>query len=184
MNIKTSILVSFLIATILASPVLAQKPSKNATTTDVVTTKKIEYVLPYPGILPDHSLYFLKQVRDKILDFLIVDPVRKAEFYILQADKRLGMGMMLLDKNNRALAEATMSKGENYMERAISSLVNLKATGKEIPGYLIDRLERSTGKHVEILSDRAAKESGAAKDALVGLLKRVKKLQSDVAKVK
>lgn len=184
MNVKISIVVSSLIATILTSPAVAQKPSKNATTTDVMTTKKIEYVLPYPGILPDHSLYFLKQVRDKILDFLIVDTVRKAEFYVLQADKRLGMGMMLLDKSNGALAEATMSKGENYMERAISLLVNLKASGKEIPGYLIDRLERSLDKHVEVLSDRVAKESGAAKGALVGLLERAKKLQSDVAKTR
>ncbi len=179
MNIKPFLAVSSLVITLLSTPFLIA-----AKTPVSVVVQKSEYVLPYPGILPDHPLYFLKQARDKILDFLIVDPLRKAEFYILQADKRLGMGMMLLDKGIGALAETTMSKGENYMEQAISSLVNLKASGKETPGYLVDRLERSVDKHIEVIAARSSNESGPVKDALTGLLERVKKLRTQAAKVK
>ncbi len=86
------VLASFLFYT----KIFAVTPPAAVTPAPVVP--KVEYNLPYPGILPDHPLYFLKQLRDKILDFLITDPVKKAEFYILQADKRLSMGIALTDE--------------------------------------------------------------------------------------
>ena len=53
----------------------------------------INYPLAYPGILPDNPLYPLKMLRDRIVFFLINDPFKKAEFNLLQADKRLGAGL-------------------------------------------------------------------------------------------
>ncbi|PIZ98613.1 MAG: hypothetical protein COX78_02915, partial [Candidatus Levybacteria bacterium CG_4_10_14_0_2_um_filter_35_8] len=58
------------------------------------------YELPYPGLLPDHPLYFLKMTRDKIIGFFISDPIKKAEFDILQSDKRLSAGVYLLNKKS------------------------------------------------------------------------------------
>lgn len=136
--------------------------------------KKPEYLLPYPGILPDHPLYFLKKVRDAILDRLIVDPLRKAEFHILQADKRLNMGKFLIEQGKVGLAETTISKGEKYMERAVSGLSAFKSTGRPVPASLIDRLTRSMEKHVEVLTDLG----------FTGPLEFVKKLQGEVEKLK
>src|SRR3989304_6415715 len=63
----------------------------------VTTTpdNKIVYQLPYPGILPDHPLYTLKAVRDRIQVFLTRDNLKKAEIYLLYSDKRLAMGQEL-----------------------------------------------------------------------------------------
>ena len=47
------------------------------------------YLLPYPGMLPDNPLYMLKAMRDRVINFLIADSQKKAEFYLLQSDKRL-----------------------------------------------------------------------------------------------
>ena len=175
-TIKKSILITLVTLSTLTFPALAATKIPTSTkSTDVMMVKKVEYLLPFPGVLPDNPLYFLKAARDRIMDFLIVDPVRKAEFYILQADKRLGMTVQLLDKGNTALAETTLSKGETYMEKAISTVVNYKASGKEIPGYLVDRLTRSLAKHVEVLSDRPS---------LSGTLEQVKKLQTAADKLK
>lgn len=136
--------------------------------------RKPEYLLPYPGILPDHPLYFLKQIRDGILDRLIVDPLRKTEFLVLQADKRLAMGKTLAQQGKGSLAETTISKGEKYMERAVSGLSAFKSTGRPVPVSLIDTLERATEKHVEVLTTLA----------FTGELEFVKKLQAEIEKLK
>lgn len=140
----------------------------------VAVEKKSEYLLPFPGILPDHPLYFLKQVRDGIMDRLIVDPLRKAEFHVLQADKRLNMGKLLIEQGKGSLAEVTISKGENYIQRAVSGLAAFKSTGRPVPANLIDRLTRSMEKHVEVL-----RELG-----LTGPFEFVKNLQGEVEKLK
>lgn len=176
---KKSVLITLITLSMLVTTVLAATKSS-----DVMMKLKVEYVLPFPGILPDNPLYFLKAGRDRIMDFLIVDPVRKAEFYILQADKRLGMATMLLDKGNTTLAETTLSKGETYMDKAVSTLVNLKRSGKEIPGYLVDRLTRSVAKHGEVITERSATVAEPAKGFLAATAQKVKKLQAEAEKVK
>lgn len=175
--VKKSVLITFVALSTLVIPVLAvtRKPVVVAQKQTTMMTPKVEYLLPFPGILPDNPLYFLKAGRDRIMDFLIVDPVRKAEFYILQADKRLGMAVQLSDKGNATLAETTLSKGETYMEKAVSTLANYKAGGKEIPGYLLDRLIKSLAKHVEVLSERSSFSS---------MLEQVKKLQAQADSLK
>lgn len=149
-----------------------------------VMEKKQEYLLPFPGILPDHPLYFLKQVRDGIMDRLIVDPLRKAEFHVLQADKRLNMGKVLVEQKKEKLAEEVISKGEKYLERAISGLMAYKSLGRPVPASLIDKITRSLEKHVEVLTDLTAKNSGTAQSGLTGSLDFVKKLQGEVEKLK
>ncbi len=146
--------------------------------------QKIEYILPYPGILPDHPLYTLKLVRDRILDFLIVDPLRKSEFYVLQADKRLGMGVALVEKGNVTLAEATISKGEKYLAKASASLLSVAANGKEVPGYLLDRVTKAAMKHEEILTELTVRFTGKELDGLKSSMELLKKTIEDVAKLK
>src|SRR5438105_4293482 len=70
-------------------------------------TQMPDYKLPYPGILPDNPLYFIKTARDRLVGFLISDPVRKAEFDVLQADKRIGMGELLVSKKKWDLSYTT-----------------------------------------------------------------------------
>lgn len=163
--------------TIVATPAPAAKAG-------AVTPKKQEYLLPFPGILPDHPLYFLKQVRDGIMDRLIVDPLRKAEFLILQADKRLNMGNTLIVQKKEKLAEVTVSKGEKYMERAVTGLSGYKSMGRPVPAAITDTLNRSTDKHIEVLTGMIEATTEPAQSGLRGSLEFVKKLQGDVEKLK
>ena len=116
------------------------------------TNKSVEYELPYPGILPDNPLYFLKVARDRIVGLLISDPLKKAEFDLLQADKRLNTGVYLFkkDKNKQALAFSTISKGENYFEEAIAKVKEAKQQKMETNDVL-RRLWDSSRKHEEVL---------------------------------
>jgi len=90
------------------------------------------YELPYPGLLPDHPLYFLKMTRDKIIGFFISDPIKKAEFDVLQSDKRLSAGIYLLNKKSlksQEIAVSTFSKGQNYYDDAITKVALAEKQG-------------------------------------------------------
>jgi len=155
-----------------------------AAMTNVIPTP-VQYDLPYPGMLPNNPLYFLKQARDWILDKLITDPVKKTEFYILQGDKRLVMGGQLLDNGSAALGEQTISKGEKYMNNAVATLLSLKAQGGDVPAYISDHLTQSLAKHAEVLTNQIAKTTDATiKSGLTGSLNLVSTLQTQLPKLK
>ena len=112
------ILFAFIFFVVLFSPrVYAQVtptesiPIPTGSTTPTPTPSEIDYQLPYPGILPGSPLYSLKMVIDRIMELLISDSLKKANFYVLQADKRLGSSLMLFEKKENVLAETTLSKG-------------------------------------------------------------------------
>src|ERR1035437_474186 len=70
-----------------------------AQSTPSAQIRDVQYDLPYTGILPDNPLYFLKALRDNILNSLITDPLKKARFDLLMADKRLGGAVDLINKD-------------------------------------------------------------------------------------
>lgn len=146
--------------------------------------ERVQYDLPYPGVLPDHPLYLLKRFRDFILERLIVEPIRKAEFYILQADKRLQMSVSLTDESKFALAETTVSKGENYMDQAIAGLVAYKSVGNTVPTYLIDHISRALAKHEEVVNDLLAKSPDAQKTGFAATRTHIQNLQTKVDSLK
>ncbi len=112
--------------------------------------KASDYTLPFPGILPDNILYTLKVVRDKVFEFLIVDPVKKADFYLLQSDKRLASGETLIINSKFLLGEQTISKAEKYLIQAVDTASLAKAKGKETSD-VVDRLKKASLKHVEVI---------------------------------
>lgn len=110
----------------------------------------IEYSLPFPGLLPDHPLYSVKVLRDKILEFFTKDPVKKVHLDLLLSDKRLVMGRLLWDKKEYDLSSTTLSKGEKYLLLASQTLVKLKER-QDLPPGLADKLMLASKKHEEVL---------------------------------
>ena len=122
-------LLCLLVFLLLAPRASAQEALKiDSATITASPTPEIQYVLPYPGILPDNPLYALKAARDRVVSFFISDPLKKAEFDLLQADKRVQAGLFLLHKDNPdvPLAITTISKGQNYLDEAIVALAAVK----------------------------------------------------------
>jgi len=168
--------------------VMEETKSPKVETGDVLAAmqekKKSDYLLPYPGILIDNPLYFLKKLRDQILEKLIVDPIRKAEFHLLQADKFLNMGISLNDQKKVALAGTVIARAETYMQQTVNELLAIKGNGGQIPGNVVDRLQKSSAKHVEVLEDMFTKIDASQKQAVTDALTMLKKLQGDVSKLK
>lgn len=112
-------------------------------------SEKIQYDLAYPGMLPDHPLYKLKVLRDKISINLINDPLKKADFYLLQTDKGILSSAILVDKNKLKLAEETLLKAENNFTLLT---YELKKLDKKPSAQLVKKLKTASLKHQEVIS--------------------------------
>lgn len=147
-------------------------------------SKSVVYELPYPGLLPDSPLYSLKMLRDRISEFLITDSLKKTEFYMLQADKRLQTGVALLMKrrNKEKLALSTISKGQNYFEKAFGSLSSAKREGKDAL-YLMERITLSLKKHEETLASYQKKIPPSYLREFTILQERIVRFESIAAKL-
>ncbi|HLC94452.1 MAG TPA: DUF5667 domain-containing protein [Patescibacteria group bacterium] len=116
-----------------------------------IEAKKVEYTLPYPGILPDHPLYFLKALRDRIIDITTRDYLKKAQLYVLFSDKRTAMAIGLAKKGKWSQASTTISKGEKYFLKIPTLIETSKKQGVSAEGDFILRVKLSNEKHREVL---------------------------------
>lgn len=176
------------------TPRVVTSPADEGTKMDIITDKektnkyidlyeeaaKSEYALPYPGILPDHPLFFLKRLRDKILDMLIVDPLRKAEFYILQADKRLNMAIFLREKGKMIYVGKTVLEAEQFALQALDEIRNIKTGSKESTGGVVSSLDVSMTKHIDVLMDMLAIEQLDTVNAVQKALERVQSIKKSI----
>lgn len=132
----------------------AQEDGSPAAALQAPIRREIDYALVYPGILPNNPLYPIKMARDRIVLFLIADRVKRVEFNLLQADKRVAAGVLLMkeDKKYEPLAMTTIEKGQNYFHDAMNQVFQLKQEGSDV-GLLIQTMGRASEKHVQVLTD-------------------------------
>ncbi|HYM65374.1 MAG TPA: DUF5667 domain-containing protein [Candidatus Sulfotelmatobacter sp.] len=146
-------------------------------------SQKVSYDLPYPGILPNNPLYFLKAVRDNFVGYLISEPLKKSEYDLLQSDKRLVSSQKLLEEGNAELSITTLSKSGNYFYSAIENAAFAKSQGKDATPIL-DKMLNASKKHQEIISEMVQKAKEKNKPSFVDLLKRTKSFQEKVEQIK
>lgn len=116
-----------------------------------ITEKRVEYELPYPGILPDHPLFFLKKIRDNLLDFTTRENLKKAELYLNFSDKHANTALFLVRKGKNKLAVETMIDGEEYMVKVPSLVSTSKKQGVAPQREFLEKLKLSNSKHREVI---------------------------------
>lgn len=120
----------------------------------------INYDLAFPGILPDSPFYKIKVLRDKITEILITDPMKKIEFYLLQADKGISATAMLVDKHKVKLAQETALKAENNYTKITYEIKKLQTKPDD---KFLNKLETASLKHQEVLSSLIGRVSADQK---------------------
>ncbi|OIO15195.1 hypothetical protein COV53_06575 [Candidatus Gottesmanbacteria bacterium CG11_big_fil_rev_8_21_14_0_20_37_11] len=126
----------------------AQKPDNMSS----IPVPTIVYVLPYPGILPNHPLFFLKELRDKILIIITRKTNEKSNLYLLLSDKSLVMGQMLWESKNYDESVKSLEKGESHLLNSI--LVLLKnQNGETLPPGFTDKIKLAAKKHEEVIKN-------------------------------
>lgn len=125
-------------------------PQVGGVSTQEATPAKIEYYLPYPGILPDSPVWPLKALRDKIWLLVTRDPMRRAELALLFADKRVGMAQALVQGAKAEIGVSTATKAEKYLEQAFLEQERAQERGVDT-GQFLEKLAKAALKHQEVL---------------------------------
>lgn len=157
---------------------ISLSPSNVPTPTPTPTIQKVEYTLPYPGLLPDNPLYFLKAGRDRLIEFLISDPAKKAEFYLLSSDKRLNTGYYLILKNKDDMGVLYISKSNNYMSLSLGQAGLAGERGKDV----INTMKTAVKKHQEIIEDVLSQVDKKNRSKLTNEIQRLVKMQKLISK--
>lgn len=157
---KILVLLSFLVfVSIFNSPVWSASTSSS----DSIGTTN--YELPYPGILPDSPLYFIKVARDRMISVLIQSPVKKSFYALLLSDKRLAAGQVLVDTGKTNLGVTTIVNGEDYFSEAVSLAEEAKKQKRDTSELWV-KLSVAAVKHDEIISRLMPKVSGMEESRL------------------
>jgi len=172
---------AFLILILSVSPASAQEYTEEITPEPTVAMQEakpttpsaiVKYDLAYPGILPDSPIYKLKVLRDKITVGLISNPQKKAEFYLLQADKGILAAAMLVDKKDFALAKETALKAEHNITMMTYDLWRFP---KRLNLDFYNKLKTASLKHQEVLVSlmkRVPEEDGKVFQTVLDFSKR------------
>lgn len=151
--------------------------------------QRVNYELAYPGMLPDNPLYFLKMIRDRIVKILITDTLKKAEFDLLNAEKRMYAAQFLVDKKKYELAITTASKSNNYFDEAIVEVASIQSRPADTLS-LLQKMKTVIAKNEEVLSDIIKTTNGSSKvetdkirAAFIAEERRAQKLENSVDKL-
>lgn len=126
-----------------------------ATQSSIMGPVRINYELPYPGMLPDNPFYFLKAIRDGVVKMLINDDMTKARFSLENASKRMFAARLLVEKGKDELAVTTISKGNNYFVDALDAVNKAIKDDRKNPDIqpFLQEFKSATIKHQEITHD-------------------------------
>jgi len=156
-----------------------QEASESGQDQLLVENQEVDYFLAYPGILPDHFLYSLKMIRDRLRLWLTIDPLKKAELFLLYADKRLGAGKVLIEGNKIDLGVSTLTKGEKYLEQANTQIKMAKDKGKNTE-EILGKINQASLKHEEILLGLKVKVGQDFQSIVEQALSYTKQVQENV----
>ncbi len=149
-------------------------PSLEVTANPTPTiVEEVEYTLPYPGMLPDNPLYNVKALRDRIIEFLISSPFKKAEFYLLSSDKRFNSGYYLIMKDKDDMGVLYISKSNNYMDMGITQAQKASDKGEA----LLKTMKTAIKKHTQLIKELTPKVDQENKSKLKYETDRLNKMQ-------
>lgn len=158
---------------------IAAPEDVNVTATEI---KKVDYYLPYPGILPDSPLYKIKALRDRIKLLITFDETEKARLELQYADKRINAAFALSEGNKRNLAMTTATKAEKYLEQSTNRVIKLIKMGRDEKSLLLS-LDKAIMKHLEMLLEIKAKDGNENDKAMEDTIKMNQILSEQVGQV-
>lgn len=151
----------------------------NAAEMTLEVEKPADYYLAYPGLLPDHFLYPIKMLRDKILLFLTTDVMKKAELYLLFADKRIGAAKSLIEGGKEKLGVRTAQEAEEYLAKAVQQEELAREKNQETHTFL-EKLENASQKHNEVMLQIQKKVTEQAREQIQTALQATEQSQEQI----
>ena len=107
--------------------------------------------LPEPGLLPDNPFYFLKNWTEGIETFFTFGDVAKAERFLNLSEKRLAEADALVAKGKPGVAEGTIGRYQEHLDRVLSKAEEAKTKGLDADEVLA-KVAEATLKHQAVLA--------------------------------
>ncbi len=164
------------------TPLGAEAP---ASPSSQMEPQRVAYELTYPGMLPDNPFYILKVIRDGIVKMLINDPLKRAQFSLLNSDKRMYAGRMLVDKGKDKLALETIAKSNNYLDDALTSIMEAQKQNQksmDIKPFLL-QMKASAQKHREMMGDMDPNIDSSLKKSYAAQKQRMQTVEKNVVSI-
>ena len=137
------------------------------------------YELPYPGrVSPDHPLWPVKALRDKLTLIFTFALDKKSELNLLYADKRLIASKDLFEKDKPELGFTTLTKSQMYLETAY----NLDKENREMGDkdtQLLRSIANASLKHRQVIEEIIAISPEDAKPKIVEVMDVSKMIYDD-----
>lgn len=130
--------------------------------------KTIDYFLANPGkVLPDNPIWPLKVIRDQVWYYSTTDDGRRADLYLLFADKRVAASLKLFENGEYNTGFSTLLKSQQYLEKALEKEKQNRETGIDTYEYL-DRLAKASLMHYYVIEQI---KSIAPEDAIPAIVR-------------
>lgn len=133
-----------------------------------------DFSLPDVSLLPDSSFYFLKSWKESIQLFFTFNAEQKAKQYLHLADIRLAEYQKMIEKGKTEIAEKTLGKYQNQLNRALLKAEELKNKGRDMEN-LKAQIEQITQKHLEILGQNLQEVPEQAKKGIENAIENSQK---------
>ncbi len=104
-------------------------PDERDSTASVSAGERLRQLFT-PPILPDHPLYVLGMVSDR-LDLWLASPEERFMLKLEYADVRLATSQALVERGRPGMAITTLTKAEKYIISAAEEIQNLDESKKE-----------------------------------------------------
>lgn len=91
-----------------------------------------DYVLPYPGFMPGHSLYEISEVVDKLQEWWSFGNLAKFKHHLAVSDKKLIEAKTLAEYKQYLLAVKAIGSYEHHLLYANKSLSDAQNESKDI----------------------------------------------------
>ena len=78
-----------------------------------------EYVLPYPSYMPNHKLYKIRQLVEKLTQYYYFGNLSQYKYYLKTADKYLVEAKTLFEYKQIKLGEVSLSISNDHFAKAV-----------------------------------------------------------------
>ena len=138
-----------------------------------------DFELPEAGITPDSPFYFLKAWKESIQTFFTFNAEQKVKQYLHLAGVRLAEYQKMIEKGKTEIAEKTLIKYQDQLDRALEKTEELKDKEKDVE-ELIEQIQEATSNHLQVLQENLEKVPEQAKK---GIENAIENSQKQVEKI-
>ena len=147
---------------------------------EVSVSTTIDYKLPYPGILPGHPLFALKEARETFMNWFIASPMDKTAYDLEQAEKYVQASYLLFTQDKEKTDRVTVSlfKAESYLGNTLKHARDTKQQGGDAHEYL-ERCLRLLNKQQEFLETMESETLGEEQSFFTARHDQIQLLQKE-----